>query len=119
VLIVDDQEPFRVAAAAVVDATDGFVVCGAVDSGERCLEEVAQARPDLVLMDVNLPGMDGIECTQRLCEQDQPPAVVLVSTYDEGELGEHARDCGAAGYVPKSSFGPETLAAAWRVVVTG
>ena len=66
VLIVDDQEPFRRAMGAVVDATDGFVVVGSATSGEESLTAAAELRPDLVLMDINLPGIDGIEAARRL-----------------------------------------------------
>ena len=81
VLIVDDQEPFRRAMAAVVEETDGFVVVGSATTGEESLAAAAELRPDLVLMDVNLPGIDGIEATRRLvAEPDAPggrPAVDL------------------------------------------
>ena len=113
VLIVDDQEPFRQAAAAVVDLTDSFVVAGTEDSGEGCLAAVPELRPDLVLMDLGLPGIDGIEVARQLSALPHPPVVVLVSTYDEEEFGGSARSCGAVDYISKSVFGPERLAAAW------
>jgi DNA-binding NarL/FixJ family response regulator len=111
VLVVDDQELFRTAMAAVVDETDGFVVVGAADSGEASLELVPALRPELVLMDVNLPGIDGIEATRRLRAIPDAPVVLLLSTYDESDV-DYA-DCGAAAYVPKSSFGPDRLISAW------
>ena len=81
VLVVDDQDPFRRAMAAVVAETDGFVVVGAVASGEESLVAVQELRPDLVLMDVNLPGIDGVEATRRIRQaRDAPgrhPAVDL------------------------------------------
>jgi CheY-like chemotaxis protein len=83
VLVVDDQDPFRRAMAAVVEETDGFVVVGAVASGEESLVAVASLRPALVLMDVNLPGIDGVEATRRIREAPDPPVVILLSTYDE------------------------------------
>jgi len=113
VLIVDDQEPFRQAAAAVVELTDHFEVVGTVSSGEDCLAAVPMLHPDLVLMDVGLPGMDGLEATRRLSALTGPPVVVLVSTHDEEEFGEAAHSCGAIAYVRKSVLGPERLVAAW------
>jgi DNA-binding NarL/FixJ family response regulator len=111
VLVVDDQEPFRVAMRSVVDATDGFVVVGSATTGEEALEAVAALRPDLVLMDVNLPGIDGIEVTRRLTAPASAPVVILLSTYDE----EHVEldGCGATAYVAKAAFGPDRLLAAW------
>jgi CheY-like chemotaxis protein len=111
VLVVDDQEPFRRAMAAVVEETDGFVIVGAVASGEESLVAVAELAPDLVLMDVNLPGIDGIEATRRLREGGTGPVVVLLSTYDEDEF-EFAGS-GAAAYVTKAAFGPERLVEEW------
>ena len=66
VLIVDDQEPFRLAARMVVDVADGFEVVGEAETGERGVEMAAELGPDLVLMDVNLPGIDGLEATRRI-----------------------------------------------------
>jgi DNA-binding NarL/FixJ family response regulator len=111
VLIVDDQEPFRRAMAAVVAETDDFVVVGSAASGEESLALAAALRPDLVLMDVHLPGIDGIEATRRLTGSPGGPVVVLLSTYDQDEFD--LAGCGAASYVPKAAFGPDRLSAAW------
>ena len=116
VLVVDDQELYRQAMAAVVDATDGFVVVGSADSGEECLSAAERLRPDLVLMDVNLPGMDGVEAARALRAQSQPPTVLLLSTYDEDEF--EAAGCGAAAYVPKAALSPERLTAEWSQAST-
>src|SRR6476646_4031424 len=86
VLVVDDQEPFRRAMAAVADETDGFVVVGAVASGEESLRAAVELQPDLVLMDVNLPGISGIEAARRLRPEGNGPVVFLLSTYDEEEF---------------------------------
>jgi DNA-binding NarL/FixJ family response regulator len=113
VLVVDDQAPFRRAMRSVVEETDGFEVVGEVESGEDSLEAAARLSPDLVLMDVNLPGIDGLEATRRLLAGDAPPVVLLLSTYDD-EAGEgFVAESGAAGYVTKSAFGPDRLADAW------
>jgi CheY-like chemotaxis protein len=112
VLVVDDHESFRRVAAAVVEETGGFVVAGSVATGEESLVAAAAVEPDLVLMDINLPGMDGLEATRWLRSSARPPVVILLSTYDEEDFGR-ARDCGAAAYVAKSAFGTERLAAVW------
>jgi putative ABC transport system ATP-binding protein len=113
VLIVDDLEPFRSAARAVVQATPGFEVAAAVATGEESVATARRLRPDLILMDVNLPGMSGVEATRRV-RADAPDAIVmLLSTRDTSEVGFLAADCGAATYITKSAFSPETLAAAW------
>ena len=116
VLVVDDHESFRRAAVSVVEAAAGFIVAGAVATGEESLAAAEALKPDLILMDINLPGMDGIEATRRLLASARPPAVVLLSTYDESELGGQARECGAIAYIAKSAFGTEQLVAAWALV---
>jgi DNA-binding NarL/FixJ family response regulator len=113
VLVVDDQEPFRRAAAAVVDAIPGFVVAGVAQTAEESILMVCATPVDLVVMDVNLPGMDGVTAAARLAELADPPLVVLVSTYDEDELGERLPGSGSAAYLPKASFGAERLARVW------
>ena len=114
VLIVDDQEPFRLAARMVVDATDGFEVVGEAETGEASVEMARELRPDLVLMDVNLPGINGLDATRQiLSDQADSVVVLLLSTYDEAEYAPKAAECGASAYIPKSSFGPERLEDAW------
>ena len=117
VLIVDDQEPFRVAARFVVEATDGFEVVGEVETGEDAVARAVELHPDLVLMDVNLPGIDGLEATRRIRrESGGEVTVLLLSTYEAEDYAAQAVECGAASFIPKSQFGPETLAEAWRAV---
>ena len=113
VLIVDDQEPFRQAARMVVDVTDGFEVVGEAETGEAGVEAARELRPDLVLMDVNLPGIEGPEATRRILAERPEVVVVLVSTYDPAEYESKAAESGAAAYIPKSTFGPDRLEEAW------
>ena len=114
VLVVDDHEPFREAAAAVIGATPGFAVAGVVGSGEESISAAARHQVDLVLMDVNMPGMDGLTAAARLRELAAPPIVVLVSTYDEEEFSDRLAEVGAAGYLAKSRFGGDSLVRVWR-----
>ena len=103
VLIVDDQEPFRLAARMVVDVTDGFEVAGEAETGEDGVSMASELSPDLVLMDVNLPGIDGLEATRRILANEDPPIVLLLSTYEEEEYAPRAAECGAAAYIPRSA----------------
>jgi adenylate cyclase len=111
VLVVDDQRPFREAAKLVVDATAGFEVVGEADSGEAAVELAASLAPDLVLMDINLPEMDGIEATRRILESSAGTTVVALST--EVAQATRAVAGGAAAFISKSDFDPDRLVAAW------
>jgi DNA-binding NarL/FixJ family response regulator len=114
VLIVDDQEPFRLAARMVVEATDGFDVVGEAETGEASVEMARELTPDLVLMDVNLPGINGLDATRQiLSDQSESVVVLLLSTYEEEEYAPRAAECGAAAYIPKAVFGPDRLESAW------
>ncbi|TMF85487.1 MAG: response regulator transcription factor [Chloroflexi bacterium] len=114
VLIVDDQAPFRDAARAVVEATDGFDVIGESSTGEASVDATQQLKPDLVLMDVNLPGINGLDATRRILRDSNGVVVVLLlSTYDEEDYASKAAECGASAYIAKSRFDPERLTAAW------
>lgn len=113
VLIVDDQEPFRLAARMVVEATDGFEVVGEAESGEESVALARELDPDLVLMDVNLPGINGLDATRQILSSSGRVVILLLSTYEEEEYGPRAAECGAAAYIPKSAFGPDRLSEAW------
>jgi two-component system, NarL family, invasion response regulator UvrY len=113
VLIVDDQMPFRMAARAVVGATPGFDVVGEAKSGEEAIEQVDALAPQLVLMDINMDGVSGIEATRRITAAHPDVRVILLSTYDAEDLPADAHSCGALGYVHKEQFGPDVLVRMW------
>jgi two-component system, NarL family, invasion response regulator UvrY len=113
VLVVDDQPPFRMAASAVVRATPGFDVVGEAASGEGAIEQVDLRVPGLVLMDINMEGIGGIEATRRITVAHPDTKVVLMSTYDADDLPADARTCGAIAYVNKEDFGPDALLRVW------
>jgi len=113
VLVVDDQAAFRRAMQAVVEESSGFELVGQASSGEASLVLASQLRPDLVLMDVNLPGIDGLEATRRLRAAAFPPVVLLLSTYDDDAGGQFVAESGAAAYVTKSAFGLDLLHELW------
>jgi two-component system invasion response regulator UvrY len=109
VLIVDDQAPFRSVAAALVRRVKGWEVAGEAESGEDAVRLAAERAPDVVLMDINLSGMNGIEATRRIVSAAPATAVVLVSTYALDDLPQEARRCGAIGYVRKDELTPRLL----------
>lgn len=113
VMVVDDQSPFRAAAEAVVDSMDGFTVVARAASGEEALAVAGSVPLDLVLMDVVMPGMDGLAACRALTERPASPVVVLVSTYDAAEVGDDLQQCGAIAYVSKSGFDSDELRAIW------
>ena len=113
VLVVDDQPPFRMAAKSVVRGTPGFDVVGEADSGEQALEQVAALSPDLVLMDINMPGINGIEATRRITHAHPGVTVILLSTYQADDLPADAGTSGFAAYINKEEFGPQVLKDAW------
>ena len=119
VLVVDDQAPFLRAMTSVVEETHGFEIVGQASSGEECLVAAAELVPDLVLMDVNLPGIDGLEATRRLRTRRYAPVVLLLSTYDEDAGAHFIAKSGAAAYVSKSEFGPDRLEDVWSAAVRG
>ena len=110
VLVVDDQAPFRAAARKLVARMRGFELAGEAATGEDAVEQAARLRPDLVLMDIKLPGIDGIEATRRVLAGAPATVVVLTSTYQPSDLPDGAGTCGAAGYVRKEELTPALLA---------
>ena len=119
VLIVDDQKPFRAVARMVVEFTDGFEVVGEAATGDDSVIRARVLKPDLVLMDVNLPGISGLEATAQILAGPVPPVVLVLSTYEPEEYAPRAAEAGAAAYIPKSVFDPGVLAGAWQAAASG
>ena len=113
VLIVDDQAPFRSVARTVVALAPGFSVVAEAESGEQALDLAGEHHPGLVLMDINLPGINGIEASRRILTADPETTVILLSTYTQDDLPADARTCGAAAYVHKEDMSPALLRRIW------
>ena len=113
VLTVDDQATFRGVAREVIDATPGFDAIGEAASGEEALLEVERLRPQLVLIDVRMPGLDGVEVARRLRSTHPATLLVLVSTEDPIDLPSAAAIDGGFPFVRKQDFGPRALTRLW------
>jgi DNA-binding NarL/FixJ family response regulator len=103
VLIVDDHPSFRSSAHALLEA-EGFEVVGEAEDGASALEAAERLHPDVVLLDVQLPDLDGFEVTRRLTSNGDGPSVVLVSSRELCDYGELVRSSGARGFLPKNEL---------------
>ena len=114
VLTVDDQQVFRRAARKLIAATPGFLQVGEAASGRQAVKLAAELRPDMVLVDVRMPGMDGLETTRRLAETTPDSVVVLISTEEVPELPAAIDEVGAAVHVCKRALSTDALQEIWK-----
>jgi DNA-binding NarL/FixJ family response regulator len=114
VLTVDDQPLFRDAARAVISATPGFEALAEVTSGEDALAIAGRLRPEFVLLDVSLPGIDGLETSRLLTATDPALVVLLISADDDPMLRDTASEYGAIGFVAKKELRPSILRTLWE-----
>ncbi|MGN6377519.1 MAG: response regulator [Gaiellales bacterium] len=110
VVIVDDHAGFRAQARTVLEA-EGFDVVGEAADGESAIDEVARLGPDVALVDVQLPDMDGFAVTARLKETGVTAQVVLISSRDGSDFGSLVERCGARGFIPKAELSGMALEA--------
>jgi len=101
VLIVDDQALVRDGFRMILELDDEIEVVGEAEDGKAALTAVAKLRPDLVLMDIRMPGLDGLETTRRLMLRHDPPKVLVLTTYDADEYVYDAMKAGASGFLLK------------------
>lgn len=113
VLVVDDRAPFRIAAAAVLARTPGFLRVGEAASGDEAVALAAALRPDLVLMDVRLPGISGVEAAAQVVAHAPGTVVILCSTYARADLPFPIDAPGVAGYLHKEELRPSALRELW------
>jgi DNA-binding NarL/FixJ family response regulator len=109
VVIVDDQPPFRDVARTLVSLLAGWRVVAEAETGEDAVTAVGRVRPRVVLMDINLPGISGIEATRQILATSPQVRVVLLSTYAADDLPADALSCGATAYIRKEDLTPRRL----------
>jgi len=109
VLIVDDHDGFRAGARALLEA-DGFEILGEAADGESALQQVRRLRPQIVLLDVQLPGVDGFAVADQLAAEPSAPAVVLISSREEAAFRSRLAATPARGFITKAEFTGECLA---------
>lgn len=114
VLTVDDQQVFRRAVRKLIAATPGFLQVGEAASGRQAVKLAAELRPDMALVEVRMPGMDGLETTRRLAETAPDTIVVLLSLEETPELPRAVATVGAAAHVCKQSLSTEALEEIWK-----
>jgi DNA-binding NarL/FixJ family response regulator len=110
VLIVDDHATFRASARALLQA-EGFDVVGEAADGAAAVEAVAVLRPEIVLLDIQLPDLDGLTVAEQLAAAPDPPAVVLISSRDAAAYGPRLQATPARGFIPKRRLSGKALAA--------
>jgi DNA-binding NarL/FixJ family response regulator len=118
VALVDDQALIRAGMARILAPDDGFEVVAECEDGRRAVDELPALRPDLVLMDIRMPRLDGIAATAALRALEDPPPVLVLTTFGEDDVLWGAIEAGAAGFVLKDSSAEDLLAAA-RAVAGG
>jgi two-component system, NarL family, invasion response regulator UvrY len=114
VWVVDDQATFRRAAVEMLAMAKEFVLAGEYDSGESAIEFIQNCDRGIVLMDIHMPGIGGIEATRRIRTAHPDLTVLLMSTYDRGDLPAEVADCGAAAYLHKEELTGDLLARLWQ-----
>lgn len=118
IYIVEDHPAVREAYTLLFELEDDFEVCGAAETAEKALDDLANVRPDLLLVDVRLPGMSGLELVERLRHTEAPPPALIVSGHEKEVYGAAAQRAGARGFVMKTG-GPDELLEAVRRVLGG
>ena len=118
ILLVDDQELLRVGFRMVLDAQHDLEVIGEAADGEEAVHFVSERSPDVVLMDVRMPGTDGVQATSRIVSSGSPSRVIILTTFDLDEYAHAALRAGASGYLLKDAP-PTDLISAIRAVASG
>ncbi|WP_412147962.1 response regulator [Curtobacterium flaccumfaciens] len=118
IVLADDQELVRAGFRVILESEPGFRVVGEAADGARAIEAVQELRPDVVCLDVQMPGVDGLEAARRIAALPDPPAVLILTTFDSDDALFQALEAGASGFLLKNAS-PERLIDAVRTVAAG
>ena len=114
VVVSDDHPIYRRAVCETLGSSADFVVVGSTATGEESVDMATKLKPQLVVMDVGLPGIDGMEATRRILAAVPEVTIVLVSSLESHELPVDAETCGAVAYIKKECLSPSALADLYR-----
>lgn len=103
VMLVDDQQLFREGMALIIESIDDLILIGEAANGQEAIDLYAGLQPDVVLMDVQMPGINGVEAIRRICAQDRNAKIIILSTFGEDEYIFEGLRAGARGYVLKAT----------------
>jgi len=118
VVLADDQQIVRAGVARILGPEDGFDIVAECSDGEAAVRAVRETRPDVVVMDVRMPGMGGLEATRRVRDEPDPPPVLVLTTFSDDDVLWGALEAGASGFVLKDTTAAELIAAV-RSVAAG
>lgn len=118
VLIADDQELVRTGFRVILEAEEDIEVVAEADNGREAIRQAALARPDVILMDIRMPELDGLAATEEIRRQQDPPTIVVLTTFDQNEFVYRALRAGAAGFLLKDAPSSRLIAAV-RAAATG
>lgn len=118
IVLADDQELVRAGFRVILESEPGFRVIGEAPDGARAVEAVRTLHPDVVCLDVQMPGVDGLEAARRIAALPDPPAVLILTTFDSDDALFQALEAGASGFLLKNAS-PERLIDAVRTVAAG
>ncbi|MFS0731553.1 response regulator transcription factor [Curtobacterium sp. 1P10AnD] len=118
IVLADDQDLVRAGFTVILESEPGFRVVGEAADGAQAVDAVARLRPDVVCLDVQMPGVDGLEAARRIAALEDPPAVLVLTTFDHDDALFQALEAGASGFLLKNAS-PERLIDAVRTVAAG
>jgi two-component system nitrate/nitrite response regulator NarL len=117
VLLVDDNREFLEALKEYFSSSMGFPVVSWAESGASAIRKVQELQPDLVFVDISMPGMNGLEATRHIKRLSNPPQVVMLTGFDDAEYRRASADAGADGFICKTDFAREVPIALEKLLV--